>query len=419
MLERYIPNRVSQTLLKHFIIVSLFFPYFISKSESVYYPDYILSVFFALLIAFCMFQWKDLKFRREAMTAFVLIGILFIYDLTASYMNLKYLKWYSDEINVTISFGFFIVLLLSSKTDKQVITDKMIRFLIHSIIVSNILAMILFIKKYYCALFMNGRVQLVPMDPSYYEVRFYWIYHHKCEYAFMLVAFIALFFVYRKLFKNVITFGMSVAFLFGCIVASHTFTSMIAAMFIIAGFCMDILIKNRDKFKKRYILYVLPVVGVLGMVMLKMLKERNIGNLGKRIPIWKASIAYLKTHIYGMGRNFGIEWIDIPELGEGAKRTNCHNLFLNQILRFSLPVGICFILLVVVIIVASILRRKSFLIVGIWVALLIPMNMDYCLMTNSLPMLLLILYCIGFREYGQSRGLNDGLFESTKGIKSS
>lgn len=392
MLNSYIPSNYPTVFIKHLIVAALFVPYYTSRIGSVYYQDFILVNFFALLSAFCMFRFKDLTFKKETRTAFVIIGIMFVYDLTASFVNLKYLHWYSDQINITVSVGFFVVLLLS---DRSFISDKLIRFFIRCIVLSNAAGLIFYLKCEGIS-FMNGQLYLIPRDPGYYEVRYQWLFHHKCEYSFMLVLFIAFFVCYRKLFKNTVTFVLSVGLLYVCLIAAHTYTSLIASFIIFFGLGLDWIREKKMKFKLKHILYVLPVILLFGIVMVKMLSERGLGNLGGRIPIWKAAVRCLQEMPLGVGLDFGFKTFPAP--GLTFEVTNCHNLFMNQMFRYSIPVGICFIVLFVFIIAISIKNNFSFLTLGIWAALFIPMTMDYCMLSNSFTLVLLIIYCMFFRK---------------------
>ena len=64
------------------------------------------------------------------------------------------------------------------------------------------------------------------------------------------------------------------------------------------------------------------------------------------------------------------------QVTESRIANNAHNVFMNVALRFSIPVGICFTVLFLGIVVYSIKKSKSFLSAGMWLALLILLNMD-------------------------------------------
>ena len=84
------------------------------------------------------------------------------------------------------------------------------------------------------------------------------------------------------------------------------------------------------------------------------------------------------------------------QVANGELVNNGHNLFLNSMLRFSVPVGICFDILFLGIAVYSMIKSRSFLTLGMWLALLILLNMDYALMSLQMAPLFLIVYLVCF-----------------------
>ena len=84
------------------------------------------------------------------------------------------------------------------------------------------------------------------------------------------------------------------------------------------------------------------------------------------------------------------------QVAEGWMVNNGHNIFLNAMLRFSVPVGLCFDILFLGIAIYSMIRSKSFLAMGMWMALLILLNTDYSLMSLQMALLFLIVYLVCF-----------------------
>ena len=390
-----IPEHYSTTFIKHLIVFALFFPVFYSEMGNAYYPDFILvNVFAACFLAVIVLR-HDFTFTNSKVFVFTLTAILIVYDICALYINKKYLHWYSDQANVTVAFAFFIILLLLKKPTK-ILSDNVIRFFIHSIVISNIIGFVFYFMGYYGITFLNCYPYLIKMDPNYYETRFNWIYYHKSQYALMLVLFLALFFTYRKLFHNKWTFIASISVLFIGLIISHTYTSMIAAFFIPGGLLLDYIRSSSYKIKPKYFLFTLPIIGIIAIILYKISQERSIWTLGSRIPIWSESLHILKEHFYGIGVDFGFIAFKIPNLS--FEVYNCHNLFMNWMLRFSVPVGVCYTLMFILILAASLKRNHSFLSCGIWIALLIPMCMDYSMLTTELTLFLFTIYCIFFHN---------------------
>lgn len=84
------------------------------------------------------------------------------------------------------------------------------------------------------------------------------------------------------------------------------------------------------------------------------------------------------------------------QVSESLLVNNGHNIFLNAMLRFSVPVGICFSIMFLGIAVYSVIKSRSFLAAGMWLAVLILLNMDYALMSLQMGLLFLVVYLVCF-----------------------
>ena len=123
----------------------------------------------------------------------------------------------------------------------------------------------------------------------------------------------------------------------------------------------------------------------------EVLAERNIMTLGDRVPIWKAVWQVILDNPEGWGLRFGSSMI---ETETGLLVNNAHNVFLNQMLRFSIPVGICFTLLFLGIVIYTLAKGRSFLLAGTWIALLVLLDMDYSMMSVQMALVFLIIYLL-------------------------
>ena len=132
-----------------------------------------------------------------------------------------------------------------------------------------------------------------------------------------------------------------------------------------------------------------------GAVAWEVLSERNIMTLGDRVPIWKAVWQVILDHPEGWGMRFGTSMIQTET---GLLVNNAHNVFLNQMLRFSIPVGICFILLFLGLVVYTLVKSRSFLMAGTWLALLLLLDMDYSMMSLQMALLFLIVYLVSIKK---------------------
>jgi hypothetical protein len=127
----------------------------------------------------------------------------------------------------------------------------------------------------------------------------------------------------------------------------------------------------------------------------RILSERSLMTLGHRTQIWPAALEVIKKYPEGWGMRFGESAIEVTE---GWYVNNAHNVFLNAVLRFSVPVGICFSLIFMGIVVYTLVKARSFLAAGMWVAFLVLLNMDYSIMSLQMALLLLIVYLVCFRK---------------------
>jgi len=229
-----------------------------------------------------------------------------------------------------------------------------------------------------------------------------WLYYHKSQYALILVLCIAFCVVYRKLFRNVITYLLSLGVLIFALYLSDTYTSMVAAALVFVGQFLDYLWKA--KWRKKLVTAVgLGVPGIYGYLKLYEVigENRNISTLGSRTDIWKGSWETITNNANGMmdfamGVDKFVYYIH-PD-GWTIKTYNCHNVFMNQMFRFSIPVGGIFTLLFFIILLFAIKRNFSFAAISIVVALLIPLCMDYALTPAELILFISLLFLMFFRN---------------------
>ena len=73
---------------------------------------------------------------------------------------------------------------------------------------------------------------------------------------------------------------------------------------------------------------------------------------------------------------------------------NAHNVFLNVLLRFSVPVGLSFILLFLLIIGYCLWKSRTWMAAGMWLGFLVFLNMDYCLQNYEMGMFFFIVFLV-------------------------
>lgn len=382
-------------VLKVFIIFALLFPAFYSPYTDVYQSAYyegfswaylFLSLYMGIQIA------KNWSKERPWKKWFPYVILLVAYNLLSFYFNYKYLHWYWEQVNNTIAFLLFGVLVLYEVRIDEGKQDN-VRFLIHCIVLSNIGSIIYYILGYTNLLICNNQFIFYELPADFYETRHYWIYSHKSEYALMLVAFIALFVAYKNKFRSRVSYGMSLLVLLVCLYLTHSWTGIVGVLLIFMGDILDRINWRNFRLRKIHIVAGGIFLIACGAITVKIFAERNVATLGHRTEIWAAVGKVILKYPQGWGMRFGESLIQVTE---SRIANNAHNVFMNAALRFSIPVGICFTLLFLGIILCSMKKSKSFLSAGMWLALLILLNMDYSLMSLQMGLLFLIVYLVCF-----------------------
>ena len=248
-------------------------------------------------------------------------------------------------------------------------------------------------------LFMNNLVRrdkyVDGMAPQ-----FSWLYIHKSQYALILVLCIAFCVVYRKMFRNMLTYLLSLGVLIFALYLSDSYTSMGAAALIFVGQFLDYL-RKAEWWKKLVAGVAMGVPGIIGCLKLyEMIGEkRDISSLGVRTLIWEKSLELISENPNGL-----LDFImgadrftyAIHEKGWLHKAYNCHNIFLNHMFRFSLIVGGIFLALIILLCIFSLKRTPAVLSIGIWSAIFILWNMDYSMTCSETTLTLLLTFIIFF-----------------------
>jgi len=403
MLSNYIPKRFAQAMIKHVVAVSLFFPYVYSARENLYYQDFILANFFAVLAMIFIFTSWKLDLRKNGILLAGMGILLICYNGWFTYMNRTYHHWYGEQINTTIIFLFFMVLLMV-KDVHALIDHNVIRSIIHMMVITNVLAIgYRLITGQNRILIMNNYVRLDKFTDEVSAPQYSWLYIHKSQYALILVLCIAFCVVYRKLFRNIFTYMLSLGVLLFALYLSDTYASMVAAALIFIGQFLDYL--WRAKWWKKLVGAVaLGVPGIIGCVKLYEMIDinRDLLSLGGRYLIWKGSWETITNNPNGMiDFSMGVNkfaYYRYPNGWQTAITYNCHNVFLNQMFRFSVPVGGIFTLLLLMVLLFVLKRNFSFTTITIVVAVIIPLCMDYSLTNVEFILFILLIFIMFFRN---------------------
>ena len=387
-------HEIDSWILRAAFVFMLLFPAFYSPHtdvyQSAYYAGFSWAYFLLVLYMLLQLVWNRGKLARLHAAAAVYFGVLLLYNVLSLYFNHKYLHWYWEQINNTVAFLFMAALLgFQIRLDEG--KHDNIRFLMRCIVISNVGSIVYYLLGYTNLLICNNQFIFFELPSNFYETRHYWIYSHKSEYALMLVAFMALFTAYRKKFKNMLTFLLSMAVLLFCLYLTHSWTGIAGVFLIILGGVLDQVNWKEFRPRKWHFAAAAVFLAAGGAVAWEVLSERNIMTLGDRVPIWKAVWQVILDHPEGWGMRFGTSMIQTET---GLLVNNAHNVFLNQMLRFSIPVGICFILLFLGLVVYTLVKSRSFLMAGTWLALLLLLDMDYSMMSLQMALLFLIVYLV-------------------------
>ena len=386
------PKRYAHALIRHFIIFSLFLPAFYSQYKDAYYQDIFLSsVIATFFVVNILFHWK-LELRQNIFCSILLALALILYNIVAflNYrMNQELVFWKTYQINVTIAFLFFLVLLLL-KDRHCILSDELIRLIIRVCLVHNLVGFVFRILGYCRVQMMNMEFILFEIDPA--NSYFSWLYLEASEYAMLLLLELAFFIVYRKHFKNMITYILSQSILVIGLILTKSTTFLLAAAIMFGCHLIQYLIE-RYKPPKKYMLLTIPLFTVSGIAFFWLLFTK-IDTFHTKFLIWKGHWSMLLEDPLGLRIAFGplkyyVSNVDTPI-------NQAHNIFLNHMVRYSLPVGLLYTAMFFIIIVFSIMRKPNYLTVGLWIGLLIPMNMNYSLQTLNLPLALFMIYCIFF-----------------------
>lgn len=401
MKHKKLLDRIIVGAIKMFVISALILPVLTTKAENPeldgYYSRFILDNFFAFFVI--IFILLTAVFYKQ-FTAKFLVGTLLLFFICLGY-NVLYLN--NQEViqfswarwNTSISF-LLLITLMAVKTKSFFQEGNIIRFTIWTILITNIIGIIFYFRGYLSIHMYNFKLVLTAVDPNYYEKRFNWIYFYKCQYSCMLLLFVGLFAVHKSKFRSRITYALSLAVLFCCLFIAHTNTATVCAAFILASDFVDYLFANKRYLFAKIISLAVAFLGAAKLIFSGISRERDLSNLGSRIPIWKTAIEKIKENPQGLGNRFVLNYKDWLQITPTWKTNNCHNIFLNEMLRYSIPVGLCYLGFFLWAGLYSLIKKFSFLRLSIWISFFIAVSMDYSIQTPELSMVMFMIYCIFF-----------------------
>lgn len=387
------PKRYAHSLIRHFILISIFFPAYYSKYQHVYYQDMTFMTIVALLFSINIWLKWNLDFKKHGFSILFISATLILYLVGAvlNYMKYPVVFWRTEPFNILIAFLFFITLLLI-RDEHKVISDKVIRFAIYAILIHNGIGIIYRLfggAKFYMQTLYYEATTISETNPC-----FSWMYYDASEYALILLLSMAFLMTYRSLFKNKYQYWAGQILLIICMLLTKTSIYYLATVILFGG---DILYQLIKKYKsiQSYELYSYPIVFLFYSIVAYFLLHK-IGSFREKLIIWEGTWDILRVKPEGLFVGFGYIPYEVP--GIDVPLIQAQNTFLNHMLRHSMGTGILFAVLILVLLIATFAKKPNYCSLGILLAILIPMNMEFGLQSLHLPYVLFLIYTIFYRK---------------------
>lgn len=399
-------NILARMLLILFVISATILPVLTTDSNQPeldgYYSKFILHnaiavIFMVVVLLRALFRKK---FKKNFIVGVCLLMLVFIVYNVLYYQNMGVIQFPWAQYNTSISLGLLIVLMVT-ETKTIFWDDRLIKMIIAIILITNMIGLYVYYQGYISMHMYNLKLYLHPFDLNVYgERRFNWIYFYKCQYSCILLLFVGFFVTHKDKFWNKLLYILGLAVLFWCLYVAHTNTSTICAAMVVVADCIDEVLKDKKFFVAKVIGLIVVAIGVIKYGFKYFLNwlsgERNLSTMGTRIPIWKTAVQKIRETPKGVGNNFALNrdyWL----WKDGVFYTNnCHNIFLNEMYRFSIPVGCSYAAFFLLTCIYSLFKKFSFCRLAIWVAFFVAVSMDYSIQTPELSMVMFMFYCIFF-----------------------
>lgn len=394
-------NILARVLLILFVISATILPVLITKAQEPeydgYYSRFILhnAVALAFIVVILLRALIRRKFKKTFLVGALFLLAAYIGYNVLYYQNMEIIQFPWGQYNTAISLGLLIVLMIT-ETQTIFCDDKLIKVIIAIILITNLIGIYVHYQGYLSMHMYNFKLYFHPFNfADYYENRFNWIYFYKCQYSCMLLLFVGFFVAHKDKFLNFVVYILALAVLFWCLYIAHTNTSTIGAGMIVVADLVDEFLKDH-----KFIIAKLAAVGAAVVIaakyVLKWLSgERSLSTMGNRMPIWRAAVQKIKENPQGIGNRFVLNRDDWFFL-EYFNTNNCHNIFLNEMLRYSIPVGCCYAAFFIVTAIYSLIKKFSFSRLATWIAFFLAVSMDYSIQTPELSMVMFMFYCIFF-----------------------
>ena len=393
-------KRYGAALIRHFILISLFFPAFYTKFQHVYYQDLSFMTIIALMLTIHILFKCRLNPQKNIYTLLIIATTLIVYLITAvvNFKRYPVMFWRTEPLNILIAVAFFLSLLLLRK-ETEIVSDGFIRFAMVAMTVHNVAAIIFRLcggSKFYMQTFYYEFTKISETNRT-----FSWLYYDASEYALILLLTMAFFLTYKRLFKNAYLYWGAQGTCILCMLLTNVSIYYLATLLLFGGDFLHRFLQNRESLHK-YLPYSYPIITLIYGVGLFLL-TRTVDAFRTKALIWRSALNLLRETPEGMFVGFGVLTIPVP--GIEAPVVQAQNTFLNHMLRHSLWTGVVFTILIATILILTFLKKPNIRSLCILLAILLPILLDFGLQTLHLPYVLFLLYTIFYRKGEKNHAL--------------
>ena len=374
------------------VSVSFFCPYYKYTTNKMT-VTFSLTCGIALLCCLLLHRMKRYSEKKHTLLAM----LIFVYAIVFLLTNIMYIGCYWEMANRLICFWLFLELMYKGKP--FLTSPEIKRWLIRISFLAIVFSLLLYcfgIEELSFANNINYRLQ----GQHFVDLRLTYVFGHKSGYGLILL--ILLFFVLnnRDMFNNKFQFYLYIIIDVIGIVVSGSATSWCGLIIMVACMFMG---KISKKMKIHIFLGLVILLLLAPIIVLKLynylMVNRNFSTGGSRLLIWTIALNYLSKHLIGLGDNFYTTIID------GVN--NFHNVFFNEMLHFSVPVGLLYFMIFIGIFVVFCKEHRFnfFTTVALWVPLFILLIIDQSLPVQNLPLFILLICFVVYSgdDCGSSR----------------
>lgn len=363
-------------LFKILIATLILYPAYSVEANNTYYirlvlPNIMIVITLVWYLLFC--PRKYAADRTARIFSAVCIVTLILYNTVCYYFNGLYGQWYWDQVNYSVGILFFLFLVFCMPGQKIKEMD-LLRFILFVTVISTLCCFFMFHKYELQSLNIRWDAASLNGQKEEYGIRCSWLFPHKSQYALVLLMSIFLVLRHRRTFtRQWVGWGIFLLLLYGLYICD-TMSAFGGLILGLGGMLLDDL-KKKGLLRNKYTFIGGGILAAAGIAVLALIgRQRSLYTLGARIPIWTASIRNILANPAGIGQRFGSHF-GMHAMGE-LYVDNCHNVFLNHALRFSIPAGILFAVLILLIAAYTIYVSRSFFSLGSWLGILFLLNMD-------------------------------------------